>query len=69
MQYEQRSHIKYLFKKWICEQITTNRKYVFSPKDIVMKVKTQELFNFYSHLAGMIAAVIGTVYLAMVASH
>ena len=33
-----------------------------------MKVKTQELFNFYSHLAGMIAAVIGTVYLAMVAS-
>jgi hemolysin III len=35
---------------------------------MVMKVKTQELFNFYSHLAGMIAAVIGTVYLAMVAS-
>ena len=33
-----------------------------------MKVKTQELFNFYSHLAGMIAAVIGTVYLVMVAS-
>ena len=33
-----------------------------------MKVKTQELFNFYSHLAGMVAAVIGTVYLAMVAS-
>jgi hemolysin III len=33
-----------------------------------MKVKTQELFNFYSHLAGMIAAVIGTVYLAMAAS-
>jgi hemolysin III len=35
---------------------------------MVMKVKTQEIFNFYSHLAGMIAAVIGTVYLAMVAS-
>jgi hemolysin III len=35
---------------------------------MVMKVKTQELFNFYSHLAGMIAAVIGTVYLATVAS-
>jgi hemolysin III len=35
---------------------------------MVMKVKTQELFNFYSHLAGMIAAVIGTIYLAMVAS-
>jgi hemolysin III len=34
-----------------------------------MKVKTQELFNFYSHLAGMIAAVIGTVYLAIAASH
>jgi hemolysin III len=33
-----------------------------------MKVKTQERFNFYSHLAGMIAAIIGTVYLAMVAS-
>ena len=33
-----------------------------------MKVKAQELFNFYSHLVGMIAAVIGTVYLAMVAS-
>lgn len=34
-----------------------------------MKIKTQELFNFYSHLAGMIAAVIGTVYLAIEASH
>ncbi len=33
-----------------------------------MKVKTQELFNFYSHLAGMIAAIIGTVYLAIIAS-
>jgi hemolysin III len=33
-----------------------------------MKIKTQELFNFYSHLAGMIAAVIGTVYLAIEAS-
>ena len=46
----------------------TDRKYVFSSKEIVMKVKTQERFNFYSHLAGMIAAIIGTVYLAMVAS-
>jgi len=35
---------------------------------MAMKVKTQELFNFYSHVAGMIAAVIGTVYLAMLAS-
>jgi len=34
-----------------------------------MKVKTQELFNFYSHLAGMIAAAVGTVYLAKVASY
>jgi len=34
-----------------------------------MKIKTQELFNFYSHLAGMIAAVIGTVFLLIVASH
>jgi len=32
-----------------------------------MKVKTQELFNFYSHLAGMIAAVIGTIYLVIIA--
>ena len=30
-----------------------------------MKVKTQELFNFYSHFAGAVAAVVGTVYLAM----
>ncbi len=34
-----------------------------------MNVKTQELFNFYSHFAGMIAAAIGTVYLAKVASY
>lgn len=33
-----------------------------------MKVKTQELFNCYSHLAGMVAAVIGTIFLAVVAS-
>lgn len=33
-----------------------------------MKVKTQERFNFYSHFAGMIAAVIGTIYLAIAAS-
>jgi len=47
----------------------TDRKYVFSSKEIVMKVKTQERFNFYSHLAGMIATVIGTIYLARVASY
>lgn len=35
---------------------------------IGMKIKTQELFNFYSHFAGMIAAVVGTVVLAIVAS-
>jgi hemolysin III len=40
----------------------------FSPKEIVMRVKTQERFNFYSHLAGMIAAIIGTIYLAIAAS-
>lgn len=34
-----------------------------------MKVRTQELFNFYSHFAGMIAAVVGTVFLAIVASY
>ncbi len=33
-----------------------------------MKVKTQERFNFYSHLGGMVAAAIGTIYLAVVAS-
>jgi len=35
---------------------------------MVMKVKTQERFNFYSHLVGMVAAVIGTIYLAIAAS-
>ena len=34
-----------------------------------MGLKAQETFNFYSHLAGVIAAVVGTVYLARVASH
>ncbi len=34
-----------------------------------MRLRTQETFNFYSHLAGVIAAVVGTVYLARVASH
>jgi hemolysin III len=33
-----------------------------------MKVKTQELFNCYSHLAGMVATVIGTIFLAVIAS-
>ena len=33
-----------------------------------MKVKPQERFNFYSHLAGGIAAVIGTIFLAVNAS-
>ena len=31
-------------------------------------VKTQEAFNFYSHLAGAIAAVIGTIFLVTVAT-
>ncbi len=34
-----------------------------------MGVKSQESFNFYSHLAGGIAALVGTVCLAKVASH
>lgn len=34
-----------------------------------MGVRVQESFNFYSHLAGGIAAVVGTFYLAKVASH
>ena len=34
-----------------------------------MGLRAQETFNFYSHLAGVIAAVVGTVYLARVASH
>ena len=31
-------------------------------------IKSEELFNFYSHLFGMIAAVIGTIFLLNVAS-
>jgi hemolysin III len=34
-----------------------------------MGVRMQESFNFYSHLAGGIAALVGTIYLAKVASH
>ena len=34
-----------------------------------MGVKLQESFNMYSHLAGGIAALVGTIYLAKVASH
>jgi hemolysin III len=34
-----------------------------------MAIRTQEIFNFYSHLAGVVAAVIGTAFLAVVASH
>jgi hemolysin III len=34
-----------------------------------MKIRTQESFNFYSHLAGVVAAVVGTVFLALVASY
>jgi len=34
-----------------------------------MGLKVQESFNFYSHLAGVIAAFVGTIYLAKVASH
>ena len=31
-------------------------------------VKSQEAFNFYSHLAGMVASVVGTIFLVSVAS-
>ncbi len=34
-----------------------------------MAIKTQEYFNFYSHLVGVVAAVVGTVFLALVASY
>ena len=34
-----------------------------------MTIKKQESFNFYSHLAGVIVAVVGTVFLALVASY
>jgi hemolysin III len=34
-----------------------------------MSIKTQESFNFYSHLSGVIAAVVGTVFLALVACY
>ncbi len=33
-----------------------------------MRLRTQESFNFYSHLAGVIASVVGTIYLARIAS-
>lgn len=33
-----------------------------------MRLQHQEIFNFYSHLVGVIAAIIGTIYLARVAS-
>ncbi|MFO7569385.1 MAG: hemolysin III family protein [Smithellaceae bacterium] len=34
-----------------------------------MPRKAQEAFNFYSHLAGVVAAVVGTFFLALVASY
>ncbi len=34
-----------------------------------MSIKIQESFNFYSHLSGVIAAVVGTVFLALVACY
>jgi len=38
-------------------------------KESNMTIKKQESFNFYSHLAGVIVAVVGTVFLALVASY
>jgi hemolysin III len=34
-----------------------------------MKIRTQESFNFYSHLTGVIAAVVGTIFLILVARY
>lgn len=34
-----------------------------------MGIRTQEAFNFYSHLTGVIAAIIGTIFLSRVASN
>jgi hemolysin III len=34
-----------------------------------MRLRTQEAFNFYSHLAGVIAAVVGIIFLARIASN
>jgi len=34
-----------------------------------MGIRTQEVFNVYSHLAGVVAAAIGTVFLAVAASY
>lgn len=34
-----------------------------------MGIRAQESFNFYSHLAGALAAVAGTIYLLFIASH
>ena len=34
-----------------------------------MAIRTHEFFNFYSHLTGVVAAVVGTVFLSLVASY
>ena len=34
-----------------------------------MSIRKQESFNFYSHLAGAIAAIVGTVFLVLVARY
>ncbi len=34
-----------------------------------MAIRTHESFNFYSHLTGVVAAVVGTVFLSLVASY
>ena len=35
----------------------------------MMGIRTQESFNFYSHLTGVIASIVGTIYLLRIASH
>lgn len=41
----------------------------FREKEYKMAIRTQESFNFYSHLAGGIAAVVGTIFLFNAANH
>jgi len=53
----------------IRKQITLHTKlYWYDGLGNNQMIKTQEAFNFYSHLAGAIAAIIGTVFLINVAT-
>ena len=37
-------------------------------RDVLVMIRTQEAFNFYSHLAGAIAAIVGTIFLINIAT-